>query len=896
MHPIAARTNSWRALIVASVGGALLLFLLGPSLFGLGESGRSWWVNSGWVLSSSLAALACGLAAARGAGADRRAWRDFALASASWAIGTAYWAYVEITSGVAAFPSAGDICYGISTFFLLTGVLRFVAIGGLDRVQLANLALFLAATTIALLLLVAPHISPTATFPAVLALSYPVLGVGTLAFGLIGLVLYVPRSRRVPFGLLLLSLALLGTANLFYAVSLLSEGYGIGAFYDGFWVASFAVATLAGFEQVIRWQARGEAEEDARPARWNETAEVVVPALALGLVVVASIAAAIGNGQAMALALAPGSAVLAVVIGLREFWSLQDRRALARTAERSARQLEESRAHLARVLESTTDSVMVLDRDWRVVYLNAAAERSSTTGRPIVLGATLWDIYPDIVGTPFEDANRRAMATQRPVEFEEYYAPSDTWFQVRAYPTEETLSLFYRNVTDRHRAESRLRQLAHQDSLTGLVNRLRFGELIDEELPAARPETPVVLLYVDLDEFKEINDTLGHSFGDAVLAEVSTRLVRAASGGVVARVGGDEFAVLLKGPLTDAAIGELAGRILGELALPCEVDGRLVNVGASVGIVLAPRDGKERDQLLKKADIALYAAKNDGRGTFRFFEPAMAERITARQLLRDDLTAAIARSEFQVVFQPIVDLRSERICAFEALLRWRHPTRGEIAPAAFISEAEESGLIVQIGEWVLRMACAEAARWPADIRVSVNLSPAQFRRRSLALRVLAALSASGLASSRLELEITESVLLKDSEDNLAVLHELRQLGVGISLDDFGVGYSSLSYLNSFPFDRIKIDRTFISQSIRREEPKRIVEAVVGLGRSLGMTVTAEGIETREQLDLVRETGCEEAQGHFFSMPVPADRVPGLLAANDAETGARTARRQALRSL
>jgi diguanylate cyclase (GGDEF)-like protein len=878
------------------VGGALLLFLFGPRLLGLDEVGRSLWVNAGWVLSSLLAAIACARTAAIAPDDDRRAWRDLALGNAAWSIGTIYWAYVEISRGVPQFPSAGDVCYVASSFFGLSGMFRFIAVRGLGRVQLGNFALFLSAATIALLLLIAPQISNSAPLPAVLALSYPVLGVGSFAFGVLGLVLYIPKSKRRSFTLLLASIALLATANVFYAFALLTDGYGIGAFFDGFWVGGFAFAALAAFEQAFSWRERGaERIADERPAAWHETAEVVIPAFALGLIVLAIVGAAVSNGETLALALAPGWAVLATIIGLREFWLLQDRRALARAAEESSGKLEESRAQLVRVLESTTDSVMVLDRDWRVIYLNSSAKRSSTTGREIGIGERLWDIFPDIVGTPFEAGNRRAMESQQPVEFEEYYPASDTWFQVRAYPTPETLSLFYRNVTDRHRAESRLRQLAHHDSLTGLVNRLRFGELLDEELTVVRAEMPVAVLYVDLDQFKEINDTLGHSFGDEVLTEMSTRLVRTASGGIVARVGGDEFAILLKGPYTDATLAELAGHVLSDLCLPCQIDGRVVHVGASIGIVLAPRDGNERDQLLKKADIALYAAKGDGRGTFRFFEPAMAERVTARQLLRDDLTAAIARSEFQLAFQPVIDLRTDRICAFETLLRWRHPTRGEISPAAFISEAEESGLIVQIGEWVLRKACAEAVKWPSDIRVAVNLSPAQFRRRSLAVRVLAALSSSGLSPSRLELEITESVLLQDSEANLAILHELRQLGIGISLDDFGIGYSSLSYLSSFPFDKIKIDRTFISQANKRDEPKLIVQAVVGLGRSLGMVVTAEGIETSDQLELVRETGCDEAQGHFFSRPLPADRVAGIIVENRAETGARDLRRQALHS-
>ena len=340
---------------------------------------------------------------------------------------------------------------------------------------------------------------------------------------------------------------------------------------------------------------------------------------------------------------------------------------------------------------------------------------------------------------------------------------------------------------------------------------------------------------------------------------------------------GDEFAIVQAG--TDLQASEsssLAERLVEIVGAPYVIQGHQLNVGVSIGIAFAPNDGENPDQLLKNADMALYRAKEDGRSTYRFFEPGMDARAQARRLLEIDLRAALTRDEFEVHCQPIHDLNTDQIIAFEALIRWKHPLRGMISPMDFIPLAEETGLITQLGEWILRKACMDAAAWSRQVRVAVNLSPVQFKNSNLVQSVISALAASGLASERLELEITETVLLQDSEATLAALHKLRSFGVKISMDDFGTGYSSLSYLRSFPFDKIKIDQSFVHELATREDSIAIVRAVTGLGKSLGISIVAEGVETTEQLGLLRTEGCNEVQGFLFSGPRPAQDVEAML--------------------
>ncbi|MCA1528191.1 EAL domain-containing protein [Bradyrhizobium yuanmingense] len=442
------------------------------------------------------------------------------------------------------------------------------------------------------------------------------------------------------------------------------------------------------------------------------------------------------------------------------------------------------------------------------------------------------------------------------------------------------------DVTEQRRSEAKITYMAEHDALTELPNRVLLKARLEPALADTRGgNLHLAVLLLDLDRFKEVNDTLGHPAGDLLLRSVAARLldcVRETT--FVARLGGDEFAIVdyVTNPAADAA--SLAETIHGALSEPFDLGDHQVVVGTSIGIALAPRDGADSDTILRSADLALYSAKSGGRGAFRFFEPELDRLLHARRNLERDLRKALARSEFELHYQPFVNLKSGETCGFEALLRWHHPERGLVSPGEFIPVAEETGLILPLGEWVLRTACAEAAKWRSDLKIAINLSPAQFRSKELVSTIVSALAASGIASDRLELEVTETVIMHDSGTVFAALSQLRELGVRIALDDFGTGYSSLSFLQKFPSDKIKIDRSFVSElSSPMEEPHRIARAVVQFATSLGKTSTAEGVETAEQLDILRQEGCVEAQGFHLSPPIRASRI-ARLADRKAEAG------------
>ena len=433
------------------------------------------------------------------------------------------------------------------------------------------------------------------------------------------------------------------------------------------------------------------------------------------------------------------------------------------------------------------------------------------------------------------------------------------------------------DVTERKRSDARIVHMAHYDALTDLPNRVLFRERLDAGLRTIATGEQLAVLYIDIDEFKRINDSLGHSVGDELLKAVASRLRGCLAGtDFVARLGGDEFAIIQTAIKRPADTMDLIAQIYQALREPFECVGHLLTTDASIGIALAPQDCADLDQLLKNADLAMYEAKADGRRTYRFFEPGMEARVKALRTLELDLQQAITDGGFEIHYQPLVNLGDNRVTGCEALLRWRHPQRGMISPAEFIPVAEETGMIDALGEWVLSAACAEAATWPDQMKVAVNVSPVQFRSQAFALKVAVALAASGLPAHRLELEITEAVLIRDDEAALAMLHQLHKLGVRIALDDFGTGYSSLSYLQRFPFDKIKIDRCFIKEVAEPEGSACIVQAVVNIAAARRMTTTAEGVETAQQLDMLRKLGCTEMQGYLFSPALPAADIRHLL--------------------
>lgn len=438
----------------------------------------------------------------------------------------------------------------------------------------------------------------------------------------------------------------------------------------------------------------------------------------------------------------------------------------------------------------------------------------------------------------------------------------------------------HEDITERKRAENQIIHMAEYDALTDLSNRSLFQRRLTEALEVANDANQLAVFCLDLDGFKGVNDTFGHPAGDELLRQVSSRLVQCVGDqGLVARLGGDEFAILQRSQEQPCGANALALIVSEALHAPYDLAGNQATVGASIGIAIFPGDAVTADELLRCADMALYGAKGDGRGTYRFFEPAMNARVKARRRLEGDLRDAIANQQFEMFYQPIVSVGSHEVIGFEALIRWRHPDRGMVSPAEFIPVAEETGLIIPLGEWIIRQVCGDALTWPSNIRVAINLSSVQFRSPDLVRTVFGALAATHLDPSRLELEITETALLQDNDAVLEKLHQLKSYGIQISMDDFGTGYSSLSYLRSFPFDKIKIDQSFVRGLGEREDSLAIVRAMVGLGKSLGMTTTAEGVETNDQLRALAQELCDEVQGFLFSPAVALNETHQLLRRN-----------------
>jgi diguanylate cyclase (GGDEF)-like protein len=473
---------------------------------------------------------------------------------------------------------------------------------------------------------------------------------------------------------------------------------------------------------------------------------------------------------------------------------------------------------------------------------------------------------------------QRALAISRNVRTTFVQELSDgRAFTVTHLPMAEGWLTTYEDITGRRVSEARIAHLAHHDALTGLANRVLFRETLERALAFARRGHLLALYCLDLDQFKAVNDTLGHPIGDALLQAVARRLqdcLRETD--TIARLGGDEFAIVQTAIESPIEATGLADRLIELMQAPFEIEGHQIIIGTSIGIAFAPQDGLDADELLKNADLALYRAKFDGRGVYRLFQTAMDAEMQARRLTELDLRHALQDGQFEVFYQPVVDLRAQAVGGFEALLRWHHPERGMIPPDKFIPLAEEIGVIVPIGEWVLRQACAAAAGWAGELSISVNLSPVQFKSRDLVATVTAALRDARLDPGRLELEITETVMLHDTVATLTTLHELRSIGVRIAMDDFGTGYSSLSYLRSFPFDRIKIDQSFVRELGKQRDCAAIIRAVIALSHDLGMATTAEGVETREQLCALALAGCSGIQGYLFSRPVPLRDIPAML--------------------
>jgi diguanylate cyclase (GGDEF)-like protein/PAS domain S-box-containing protein len=572
------------------------------------------------------------------------------------------------------------------------------------------------------------------------------------------------------------------------------------------------------------------------------------------------------------------AAAATIILGMCLVAALSDRQSKA--------QLRQQKLLLDAALENMSQGLCMFDTDGRIALFNERYTKMMGLSAEWLKGRSLLDLFKhrkatgEFAGDP-EDFFARVIAEAREGKSSVKIMETSAGRALRVIDQPRQGGGWvatFEDITEWQKAQAQIAHMAHHDALTNLPNRTLFRDQLELALRRTTRGERVAVFCIDLDNFKDVNDSLGHPIGDGLLKEVAQRLSKSIrEGDTVARLGGDEFAIVQIGSeLQVSEATALARRLVEVVGAPYLIQGHQVTIGTSIGISVAPGDGSDPDQLLKNADMALYRAKADGRGTYRFFETEMDAKAQARRALELELRAALLRGEFEIYYQPIHDLNGDQIVCFEALVRWNHPLRGLIPPADFISIAEETGLIIPIGDWVLRTACADAVRWSRGVRVAVNLSPAQFKSREFVTSVMAALYASGLAAGRLELEITESVLLQDSEATLATLHKLRGLGVRISMDDFGTGYSSLSYLRSFPFDKIKIDRSFVHELATRGDSMAIVRAVTGLGKSLGICTTAEGVETREQLALLRSEGCNEVQGFLFSPPRPAAEVEKML--------------------
>jgi diguanylate cyclase (GGDEF)-like protein len=558
--------------------------------------------------------------------------------------------------------------------------------------------------------------------------------------------------------------------------------------------------------------------------------------------------------------------------------------------ERRALEVERDRNYtfLREIMDHLPAQVTVKDARTRQYLLaNSVAEFQFCRPREEIVGKTAFDIFGPEAAAIVTADDDKTLQSPDALFLDEH--PWETLPLGLRYITSKRIGIrdsagearyivnVVEDVTERRMADEKIAHLAHYDALTDLPNRVLFREQIERELRRAEQGRQFALLYIDIDEFKGINDSLGHHVGDKLLQTVAARIRACVKpGDLIARLGGDEFAVIRTEVASIDEVVEFVTRLHEIIRRPYECLGHQLSTDASIGIALAPQDGTELDQLIKNADLAMYAAKAGGRRTHRFFEPAMDLSAKARLSLEQDLRQAMIDGGFEIHYQPLVDLRLGEVRGCEALLRWRHPERGMVSPAEFIPVTEDTGLITELGEWVLRTACAEAATWPDHVRLAVNVSPVQLKCQTLALRIAGALAASGLKPGRLEIEITEAVLIRDDEAALAILHQLRDIGVRIALDDFGTGFSSLSYLKRFPFDKIKIDRCFVSDISETDGSSSIVQAVVNIATALNMTTTAEGVETEAQRELLKRLGCTEMQGYLFSAPRPAAEVRHLL--------------------
>ena len=860
------RSWLWRLAGLVCFLSFMWVFKFLPDLVDMRADGRVAWLTLFQVGGLALAAVLCHVASRRGMPSTMRAWRCFAVGFWLYFGGNAFYVYCELAGYEPGFPNLPEMAFFVMAGAFGLGMAKYGEMPmRVGRTTFYNFGLVYCAISVSCLFLLhdSVEISVLSHFGTLVALLYPALWFSVFAFGLMALSIYNHDRRSVPYVLMLFAVLAEACADIIYCRELVEGTYVRGGITETLWMASIGLAVWACFDRLSRpVSAALSVGRPTSPA--NKMALASLPGAAiLVFMVSASVTGSFGDHPFYIVSSIVLGVVFAAVAALREHSIITKLSALKEDAADGRRKLSE-------VLESTSDSVIVVDHNWSLTYYNRQARKVLGGAGAIWKGKSLWQL-PEGVGFPGRTKLLESVALGLPVEYEERLGPDEIWLGIHAFPTEEGMSIFFRDISDRRQARIEIENLALRDTLTGLANRASFHRSLDAKLANSNS---VGILILDLDHFKEINDTRGHPVGDEVLRVVSDRLTACVTDGVVARLGGDEFAVILTG-VDETSAAALADRMIRELARPIHLNDVLMRIGVSIGIALGNRK-TDADILLRNADIALYEVKNKGRGGHAFFRKAMETLLIERNDMKQALAIALENDEFELHFQPLVDLYTGKVCSFEALLRWNHPVKGLQPPDAFIPLIEESGMIVPIGAWVMRTACRQAQSWPADISVAVNVSTRQFYDPGLINTIKSSLADTGLQPHRLELEITESALMESSLDNLGTLGQIRAMGIKIALDDYGTGYSSLNYLQKFRFDKLKIDKSFVQGLNVNKDSETIVRSVIDLGRSFGMIVTAEGVETQDQYDWL-ETRCQQAQGHFISMPIPTPQVAAFLA-------------------